>query len=498
MVLTLALALVSPAVLASGDVGKSGYKPTVSLGFYHSAAISEKGELFIWGPDRDGLKGHGNTPVPGISNVVSVSISQSHAAAITADGSLYTWGNNYYGQLGLGNSGDGTDRAAPTKVPGLSNVVAVSLGGNHSAAITADGSLYTWGEHYSGKLGLGDEIWDFVTTPTKVSGISNVVAISMGNSSSAAITANGDLYTWGGNYERQLGQGPLAGDSDMYVPTKVEALSNVAVVSMGESISAAVTSDGSLYTWGGNNTQGELGLGDSTDRVSTPTKVTGLSNVTAVSMGSNHGAAITSDGSLYTWGNNSYGQLGFGDTTTRKTPTKVPGLSNVASVSVLMMFSAALTSSGDLYIWGRNNYGQLGDGSTTDRTSPVKRMSNMKLPGGSTTTPTPPPPPPPSAGLVAKPTASTVLVNGENVAFDAYNIEGNNYFKLRDLAFILNGTEKQFEVGWDAANNAITLTSGKAYTTVGGEMTGKGTGDKRPTPTVSKIYLDGKEVLFTA
>ena len=98
----------------------------------------------------------------------------------------------------------------------------------------------------------------------------------------------------------------------------------------------------------------------------------------------------------------------------------------------------------------------------------------------------------------ARPTSSTVLVNGENVAFDAYNINDNNYFKLRDLAFILSGTEKQFEVSWDGANNAIILTSGLSYTPDGGEMTGKGAGDKTATPTNSKIIMDGKEVQFTA
>jgi hypothetical protein len=105
---------------------------------------------------------------------------------------------------------------------------------------------------------------------------------------------------------------------------------------------------------------------------------------------------------------------------------------------------------------------------------------------------------PPAPALVAKPTASTVLVNGKNIAFDAYNINGNNYFKLRDLAYALNGSAKQFEVSWDGAKNAISLTSGKVYTVVGGEMTGKGAGDKTPTSTSSKIYLDGKEVTFTA
>lgn len=98
----------------------------------------------------------------------------------------------------------------------------------------------------------------------------------------------------------------------------------------------------------------------------------------------------------------------------------------------------------------------------------------------------------------ANPNSATVLVNGKNVAFDAYNINNNNYFKLRDLAYALSGTDKQFEVTWDQAANAVVLTSGKRYTAMGGEMSAKGTGTQFATPTSSKILLDGKEVALTA
>jgi hypothetical protein len=99
---------------------------------------------------------------------------------------------------------------------------------------------------------------------------------------------------------------------------------------------------------------------------------------------------------------------------------------------------------------------------------------------------------------LASPTASTVLVNGKDVKFDAYLINDNNYFKLRDLAYVLSGTEKQFEVSWDGENNAIALTSGRSYTPNGGEMVGKGGGVKTPTVTSSKIFLDGEEISLTA
>jgi hypothetical protein len=106
---------------------------------------------------------------------------------------------------------------------------------------------------------------------------------------------------------------------------------------------------------------------------------------------------------------------------------------------------------------------------------------------------------PTAQSIIATPTASKVLVNGKDTAFDAYLIDGSNYFKLRDLAFVINGTQKQFQVGWDGANNAISLTSKTAYTPVGGEMArSTTTGNKTPTATSSKIFLDGKEINLTA
>ena len=98
----------------------------------------------------------------------------------------------------------------------------------------------------------------------------------------------------------------------------------------------------------------------------------------------------------------------------------------------------------------------------------------------------------------AKPTSSTVLVNGNSIAFDAYNINDNNYFKLRDLAYTLSGSAKQFAVTWDEEKDAINLLSGEAYTVVGGEMETKDAEAKAAEPTTSKIYLDGTEVALTA
>ncbi len=99
----------------------------------------------------------------------------------------------------------------------------------------------------------------------------------------------------------------------------------------------------------------------------------------------------------------------------------------------------------------------------------------------------------------AAPTSSSVLVNDMPVAFQAYNINDNNYFKLRDLAYVLNGTAKQFAVGYDDATKAITLTSGQPYTAVGGELTGSGgTSAVYALPSESAVYLDGIKIKLKA
>lgn len=100
--------------------------------------------------------------------------------------------------------------------------------------------------------------------------------------------------------------------------------------------------------------------------------------------------------------------------------------------------------------------------------------------------------------LKAEPTASTVYVNGKNVSFDAYKINDNNYLKLRDLAYVLSGSEKQFNVTWDEEANSILLERGKEYVTVGGEMVGKGSGVKTPAETDSYVLLDDDYISLTA
>ncbi len=286
----------------------------------------------------------------------TVSLGENHSAAIKADGSLWTWGANSEGQLG-----DRTITSCSTPVKIMDDVVAVSLGTYHSAALKTDGSLWVWGCNDNGQIGDGTTRGRY--SPVKV--MDGVAAVSLCGFRSAAIKADGSLWTWGKNSLGQLGDGTT---TDRREPVKV--MDGVAAVSLCGSRSAAIKADGSLWTWG-NNSLGQLGDG-TTEDLHEPVKV--MSGVAAVSLGGSHSAAIKADGSLWTWGNNSRGQLGDGTTEDRHEPVKV--MSGVAAVSLGTHHSAARKADESLWTWGSNVCGILGDGTTEDRAVPVKIMDD--------------------------------------------------------------------------------------------------------------------------
>ncbi|MGL4941065.1 MAG: InlB B-repeat-containing protein, partial [Bifidobacterium asteroides] len=309
----------------------------ISLGWFHSAAIGSDGNLYTWGGNGHGQLGDGPTNNQGGPILVDkpqgapdgftwkqTILGDQHSAAFGSDGNLYTWGDNEHGQLGDGTT---TNRRAPVQIgkpqgaPDGFTWKQVSLGYQHSAAIGSDGNLYTWGRNDYGQL--GDNAGTTRYTPTLVGKPQGAPdgftwkQTSLGSGHSAAIGSDGNLYTWGGNTYGQLGDGTTFNQN---TPTQVGKPQGAAdgffwkQTSLGNAYSVAIGSDGSLYTWGGN-TYGQLGDGTQVDK-HTPTQV-GKPQGAAdgftwkqTSLGENHSAALGSDGSLYTWGYNGEGQLG--------------------------------------------------------------------------------------------------------------------------------------------------------------------------------------------
>ena len=277
------------------------------------------------------------------------------------------WGNNGSGQLGVG---DTDNRAVPTLVTGLlktKTVVQVAAGWEHSACLTADGLVYVCGYVGQGQLGVGNTEGRVV--PTLVRGelqgrkVLQVVAAA-GAFHTVCVTGDGAVFAFGNNGDGQLGLGDT---EDRLVPTLLRGeLENKSVmqVAAGSEHSVFVTADGLFVC--GRNTNGRLGVGGTECRL-VPTPVTGqLQGKTAVYLaaGDHHTLCITADGSLFSWGSDGSGQLGVADTEERHVPTLVTGLQGkrVVHVAAGAVHTICSTSDGSVFAWGAGDVGKLGLG----------------------------------------------------------------------------------------------------------------------------------------
>jgi len=343
---------------------------SVTAGSSHTVALRSDGTVWTWGGNSfgqlgDGTTGNRSAPVqaPGLSDVIALDAGAGHTVVLRRDGTVWAWGWNKDGQLGDGTT---TDRTTPTQAPGLTESAFVSAGGGHTVALRADGTVWAWGLNTSGQLGDGTTA-GWRSTPVQVQGAVYVVAAAAGYGHAAVLCGDGTVWTWGGNYFGQLGDGTTAGRT---TPAQVPGLTDVAAASAGYSHTVALRRDGTVWAWGWNS-DGQVGDGTTANR-STPVQVPGLSDVVGVTAGDSYTVALRRDGTVWTWGSNYSGQLGDGTTTDRTTPLQVPGLSDVAGVEAGGRHTVALRRDGTVWAWGGNRYGPLGDGTTTDRTTPVQ------------------------------------------------------------------------------------------------------------------------------
>lgn len=369
-------------------------------------------------------------PVRGFeaARIQTAACGGGHTAVVRDDGALFVFGYSQYGQLGLG---DRTDMCVPTFVsilpsslavdpekhllkfhPGVSagvsafsdisgymvprtasglpvdstftsfrdpqfltaRVVDVCCGRYHTIAMTADGAVYTWGGGKNGRLGHGDEKIRLHPGCVETLLPHRAVAITAGYHNNLVLTERGDVWSWGWGAHGQLGTGDTR---DREVPTLIDELSGLGVVSLscGDRHSFAVTSDGTVYGWGSNEF-GQLGIGRRGDTLVSPTTIPALAGlfVTALSSGDRHSAAVTNIGAVYTWGCGIDGQCGHGDFEDVSRPRMVRALSHlfVASVHCGHNFTMVATDEGEIYAWGNNTYGQLGNGGSGKSPVPVR------------------------------------------------------------------------------------------------------------------------------
>ena len=351
---------------------------SVAAGGEHSLAIDKQGNLWAWESNSNGQVGNGSInwdinearPVKVMEDIVSIAAGGNHSLAIDKQGNLWAWGKNWYGQVG----NDGLDNE-PKPVKVMEGVVGIAAGGDHSLAIDKQSYLWTWGSNQSGQLGNGSIGWD-ATEPKPVKVMEDVVSVAAGGEHSLAIDIQGNLWTWGSNYYGQVGDSTTENNRDL--PVKV--MEGVVSMTAGSEHSLTIDRDGEIWSWG-SNSYGQLGNGnsgwDAADSRPRRIKLIFVENrVASVAAGSGHTLAIDVNGSLWAWGDNSYGQTGI-DSTQLSVDRPVNIMDGVVSVAAGGEHSLAIDEESNLWAWGANYNGQIGDGSTTHRSTPVKVMENI-------------------------------------------------------------------------------------------------------------------------
>lgn len=313
-----------------------------------TAAVKTDGTLWAWGFNDKGQLGQNDTAprsspvqVGALTNWYQVALTRGSSVAIKTDGTLWSWGYNGNGDLGQNNI---ISRSSPVQVGSLTNWGQVSCGYLHVSAIKTDGTLWGWGRNNAGQVGDGTVIPR--SSPVQIGALTNWSQVSVGGFSSGdftvAVTKSGTIFAWGYAGQGQLGNSNVIRRSS---PVQIGGMTNWSQAATGDNFSIAVKTDGTLWGWGANFT-GSLGTGNTT-LFSSPVQVGALTNWRRAAAGGNGSsggttAAVKTDGTLWTWGLNNKGQLGLGGGANRSSPVQVGSLTNWVQTSAAGENTAAL------------------------------------------------------------------------------------------------------------------------------------------------------------
>lgn len=280
----------------------------------------------------------------------------------------YGWGENQYGQIGLVND-TVYSRSSPVQVGAQNDWSSMASGRYHTLFIRSPGELYAVGRNNSqGQIGDGTQINR--SSPVQIGALTTWSQVSAGSLMSAAIKTDGSLWTWGFGTNARLGHNDVISRSS---PTQVGALTDWASVSAGDGC-LAVKTDGTLWAWG----YGLFAIlaQNNTINYSSPVQIGALTNWSVASLGKTHGMAVKTDGTLWGWGfNTPEGFIGDGTTIGRSSPVQIGSLTNWSTVNAGRKFTAAIKTDGSLWAWGDGSDGKLGNnlaGSAATQSSPIQ------------------------------------------------------------------------------------------------------------------------------
>ncbi len=339
-------------------------------------------------------------PADVLADVAAIAVGGNHSLALKSDGTVWGWGMNVDGQLGDGTWGSFLvrPRAVQVTVSGgaaLTSVIAIAAGQTHSLALKSDGTLWAWGANAWGQLGNGGGAG--VNRAIQVPNLNGVTAIAAAGYHNLALktdgTGVGSLWAWGYNAFGEIGDGTTVNVND-----PVQVAQDVTLASAGVYHSLFRKSDGTL--WGmGNNAYGQLGDSTQTSpRVRPSPAFAGLNEIVQLSAGSAHSLVLRSDGTVWGVGGNAVGEVGDGTQGLRTIPVQAVWLEDTVEVAAGRTLltccplsgshSVAITTDGRVWTWGSNYYGELGDGSTlndqrfTPRLVPGFSASDRSWPDG--------------------------------------------------------------------------------------------------------------------
>lgn len=345
-------------LLAADTVAVKTSPVKISSNHGNTLVLKEDGTVWAWGANTNGELGQGVTfthstspvQVQGLDRVVDISAGYNHELAVKSDGTVWAWGNNFTGALGITTSY--FQQATPIQVPNVTDVKAVAGGDGFSLALKKDGTVWAWGGNSDGRLGDGTK--SYISGPVQVAGLENVTAIASQWAHSFALKADGTVWGWGNNADGQLG-----GSDPVLVPRQMAGLTDVIAIEAGGRHSLFLKADGTL--WGlGRNDDGPVGVWME-QRQRTPVKV--MDDVVGMAAGQFHSVAVKRDGSVWAWGENRSGEVGDLTLTSRFVPVRVGSVvTNAVAVAAGSGHSAVVRGDGSICSWGAGHL--LGTGST--------------------------------------------------------------------------------------------------------------------------------------